>query len=144
VLDSSTKVLAKFADGAPAAFEHAYGRGYVILLGTFVGQFNESKPVPMHPLGEILVNWAELRVAELQAPASVEVRELEGEKGKFVFLFNHGEKAARVEFAEEFERRPGSDQEIVAGSPDGKFDGKRFFVNTELPAESVRIWRLDY
>jgi beta-galactosidase len=144
VLDSSAKVVAEFADGAPAAFEHAYGTGYVILLGTFAGQFNEAKPAPMHPLGEILVKWAELHVAELKAPASVELRELEGGKGKFVFLFNHGEKAARVEFREEFERRPSSDQEIVAASPDGKFDGKRFFVNTELPAESVRIWRLDY
>ena len=144
VLDPSTNVVAKFADGTPAAFEHGYGRGSAILLGTFAGQFNEQKPLAMHPLGEILVKWAGVGVPGLKAPALVEVRELEAEKGKLMFLFNHGEKSAEVEFEEELEKSGKSAREIVSGSTDGKVEGKRFVVKTEVPAESVRIWRIEY
>jgi hypothetical protein len=58
----------------------------------------------MHPLGEILEKWAGLAQPEWKAPALVELREMDGDKGKFVFLFNHGEKAAEVEFAQTLER----------------------------------------
>jgi len=144
VLDPSVKVLARFADGTPAAFEHGYGKGSTILLGTFAGQFNEQKSVVMHPLGEILVNWAGVGVPALKAPALVEVREMDGEKGKFVFLFNHGEKEAEVEFTETLQKNGKNTREIVAGSVDGTVDGKKFMVKTEVPGESVRIWSVDY
>jgi len=144
VLDAGAKAVAKFANGSPAAYEHVYGKGSTILLGTFAGQFNEQKPTEMHPLGEILVKWAGVGVPELKAPALVEVREMEAEKGKFVFLFNHGEKAAAVEFEEGLEKSGKSAREIVAGSMDGKAERKRFAVKTEVPGESVRIWRIEY
>jgi beta-galactosidase len=144
VLDSDAKVVAKFADGTPAAFEHAYGKGSVILLGTFAGQFNEQKPAATHPLGGILVKWAGLKQPELKAPALVEVREMEGQKGKFVFLFNHGDKTSKVEFEEELPKSAKRVREIVVGAQDGKVEGKRFTVNTELPGESVQIWRMEY
>ena len=144
VLDPKTKVVAKFADGTPAAFERAYGKGCTILLGTLAGQFNEQKPTPMHPLGEILVKWAGVRTPELEARPLLEVREMEAEKGKFVFLFNHGENAVNAEFAEELEKNAKSAREIVLGLQDGIGEGKRFAVKTEMPAESVRIWRIDY
>jgi beta-galactosidase len=143
LLDSSAKVVAKFADGTPAAFEHAYGKGSVILLGTFAGQFNEQKPMAMHPLGGILVKWAGVKEPGLKAPALVEVREMDAEKGKFVFLFNHGETAAGVEFTEELEKVPASVKEIIKGE-ELKIAGKRFEVKTEVPGESVRIWRVEY
>ena len=144
VLDSNAKVVATFADGTPAAFAHAYGKGSVILLGTFAGQFNEQKPASTHPLGGILLKWAGLQAPELRAPALIEVRELEGQKGKFVFLFNHGDQMSKVEFAEELPKSAKAVREIVAGAPEGKVEGKRFTVNTELPGESVQIWRLEY
>jgi hypothetical protein len=43
VLDQDARVVAKFADGAAAAYEHVYGKGSAILLGTFAGQQNEAK-----------------------------------------------------------------------------------------------------
>lgn len=143
VLDTGARVVAKFADGRPAAYEHAYGKGSAILLGTFAGQENEAKPVAMHPLGGILAKWAGLTKPELKAPALVELREMDGEKGKFVFLFNHGEKAAEVEFAEELERFVAGVQEIVKGEK-RKDVGKRFAVKAEVPAQAVRIYRIDY
>ena len=144
VLDANAKVVAKFADGSPAAYEHAYGKGSVILLGTFAGQFNELKPSAMHPLGEILVKWAGLQAPELKAPALVELREMAAEKGKLVFLFNHGEKAAEVEFSEELTSGARVAREIVSGAQDGRVEGMRLTIKTELPAEAVRIWRVDY
>lgn len=40
------KLVATFADGTPAGYEHSYGKGSALLLGTFAGESNEAKPVP--------------------------------------------------------------------------------------------------
>jgi hypothetical protein len=143
LLDEKARVVATFADGTPAGYEHAYGKGSVILLGTFAGQWNEAKPATMHPLGGILAKWAGLTEPELQAPALVELREMESPEGELVFFFNHGEKDAEVEFAEELERPAASVREIVTGEM-RKAEGKRFAVKTEVPAQTVRICRIDY
>jgi hypothetical protein len=143
VLDERARVVAKFADGTAAAYEHAYGKGSAILLGTFAGQQNEAKPVAMHPLGEILVKWAGLTQPEWKAPALVELREMEGEKGKLVFLFNHGEEAAEVVFAETLERPAVRIREIMTGET-RKAAGKQLEVKTEVPPQAVRIYRIDY
>jgi len=42
VLDAAAKPLAWFADGTPAAFEHQYGRGRAIIVGSYPGQANET------------------------------------------------------------------------------------------------------
>ena len=143
VLDDKAKPVATFADGTPAGYEHTYGKGRAILLGTFAGQSNEAKPVAMHPLGGILMKWAGLTEPSLKAPALVELREMDGEKGRFVFFFNHGERTAEVEFTEELDRPTGSVKEIVIGET-RKQEGKRFTVKTEVPALAVRIYRIDY
>lgn len=143
VLDEKAKPVATFADRTPAGYEHAYGKGSAILLGTFVGQSNEAKPVAMHPLGRILAKWAGLTEPVLKAPTLVELREMDGEKGRFVFFFNHGEKAAEVEFTEELDRSAGNVREIVIGET-RKVEGKRLAVKTEVPALGVRIYRIDY
>ena len=143
VLDQKSRVVATFSDGTPAGYEHAYGKGGAILLGTFAGQWNEAKPVTMHPLGGILAKWAGLAIPELNAPALVELREMDGEKGHLVFLFNHGEKPAEVDFAEDLQRPTAGVHEIVTGAT-LKGDGRRFAVKTEVPAEAVKIYRIDY
>ena len=143
VLDAGARVVANFADGRPAAYAHAYGKGSAMLLGTFAGQENEAKPVAMHPLGGILAKWAGLTKPELKAPALVELREMDGEKGKFVFLFNHGEKAAEVEFAEEL-GRPATRVVEIEGGEGLKTAGKHFAVKTEVPAQAVKVYRIDY
>ncbi len=142
-LDEGTRVVATFTDGTPAGYEHAYGKGSVILLGTFAGQWNEAKPATMHPLGGILAKWAGLREPGLKAPTLVELRVMEAEKGSFVFLFNHGEKMAEVEFAGELARPAVSVREIMTGEA-SKAEGKRFAVKTEVPAQSVRVYRINY
>jgi len=130
------------ADGAAAAYEHVYGKGSALLLGTFAGQQNEAKPVTMHPLGEILAKWAGLAQPEWKALALVELREMDGDKGKFVFLFNHGEKAAEVEFAQTLARPAANVREIVTAET-WETEGKRF-MKTGVPAQAVRIYRIDH
>ena len=103
---------------------------------------SQAKPVTMHPLGEILAKRAGLAQPEWKAPALVELREMDGHKGKFVFLFNHGEKAAEVEFAQTLERPAVNVREIVTGET-WKTEGKRF-MKTGVPAQAVRIYRIDY
>ena len=143
VLDDKAKPVATFADGTPAGYEHTYGKGRAILLGTFAGQSNEATPVAMHPLGGILMKWAGLTEPSLKAPALVELREMDGGKGRFVFFFNHGERTAEVEFTEELERTAGNVRELVLGET-RKLEGKTFTVMTEIPALAVRIYRIDY
>ncbi|HEX4784956.1 MAG TPA: beta-galactosidase [Candidatus Sulfotelmatobacter sp.] len=143
VLDEKAKPVATFADGTPAAYEHTYGKGRAILLGTFAGQSNEANPVTMHPLGGILVKWAGLTEPSLKAPALVELREMDGEKGRFVFFFNHAQKPAQVELSEELDRPATSVREIVQGET-RKVQGKTFAVGTEVPALGVKIYRIDY
>lgn len=97
----------------------------------------------MHPLGGILAKWAGLTEPGLKAPALVELREMDAEKGSFEFLFNHGEKAAEVEFASELARPAVRAREILTGQT-LKVEGKRFAVKTGMPPQAVRIYRIDY
>jgi beta-galactosidase len=143
VIDSSAKVVAKFADGTPAAYEHQYGKGKAILLGTFAGQWNEANPEPFHPLGDILSKWAGLTLPILKAPALLELREMDGPQGQFVFLFNHAESTAKVDFVETLEKPAVKVREIIAGDS-LQPEGNRFSVTTEVPAQAVRIYRIDF
>jgi beta-galactosidase GanA len=142
VLDQNAHVVATFSDGTPAAYEHRYGQGSAILLGTFAGEANEAKPVSMHPLGEILMNWAALSTPGLKAPALVELREMDSTTGRLFFFFNHADKAADVEFSENLARPASAVHEIVTGTNE-KPNGTRFTVNTQVPAQAVRIYRID-
>jgi beta-galactosidase len=143
VLDQRARVVATYSDGTPAAYEHVFGKGSTILLGSFAGQANEAQPVSMHPLGGILAQWAGLAAAQLKAPELVELREMDAPSGRMVFLFNHAERAAQVEFAEDLPKTATTVQEIVSGEVQPNID-KRFGVKTDLPAQSVRIYRIDY
>ena len=93
--------------------------------------------------GGILAKWGGVTQLELKAPALVELREMDAEKGSFVFLFNHGEKMAEVEFAFELERPAVRTREILSGETQ-KVEGKRFVVKTHVPPQAVRVYRIDY
>ena len=114
-----------------------------MVLGTFAGQWNEANPRPFHPLGDILSKWAGLALPSLKAPALVELREMDGPHGQFVFLFNHAETAAKVEFVETLEKSGVHVREIVSGDTP-KLEGQRFYVNTEMPPQAARIYRIDF
>ncbi len=143
VLDEGARALAFFEDGSPAAFERKHGKGSAIILGAFAGQINETKPTAMHPLGEILARWAGLAIPEPQSSAPVELRELYAPSGRFVFLFNHGKEASRVDYALKLEKPASRIRELMTGQS-LEAQPNHIRLRVEIPAQSVRIYRIDY
>lgn len=143
VEDASARPVAATADGTPVAWEKRYNNGDAIIFGSFAGQENYQHPTANHPLAGILSRWAALSEPHLQAPALVEVREMVSGKGRFVFFFNHSEKSATVEFSRELEKPASKIREIMT---DQKITaaGKSLALRTDVPAQSVRIYRIDY
>jgi len=130
-------------DGTPIAYENRFHKGSAMIFGSFAGQENYEHPVEMHPLAAILARWAVLSEPKLHAPAKLELRQMDAPKGRLVFFFNHGDKAAPVEFNRDLERPASSIREIVTGEKIAP-SGMHLDLRAEVPAESVRIFRIDF
>jgi beta-galactosidase len=143
VRDPAARVVATFEDGAPAAYERAHGKGRAIILGTFAGERNALEPVPMNPLGDLLVEWARIAVPDLRSSGFVELRRMTAPDAELVFLFNHGTQPARVAYSLPLGRTPRAIREVVQSlAVAGK--GQAFRLDVEIPAESVRVYRIDF
>jgi beta-galactosidase GanA len=142
-LSPSAKPIAFAQDGTPVAFENEYKKGSTIIFGSFAGQQNQQKPVAMHPLAGILAQWAELTAPKLQAPELLELRQMTASRGRLVFFFNHAKNPAQVDFQRVLEQPAKSIGEIITGQKVTP-TGTNLQLKTEVPAESVRIYRIDY
>ena len=100
------------------------------MLGTFVGQANETKPVEHHPLGDLLIRWSAVRPAAFQSSAFVEWKEMTSGTKSITFFFNHADKPAHVSYAATHESTG-----MAHGESLSIRNGK---VEFELPAQSVR------
>lgn len=138
----SARPVAYGDNGSPVAYESSFKKGKTIIFGSFAGQENYREPVNMNPLGSILARWAGLTLPQLKAPALVELRQMESPSGRFVFLFNHGDQSANVEFQRDLERPAKSIREITTGSSQVT-TGTHLEIKTEVPADAVRIYRID-
>jgi beta-galactosidase len=139
----SARPQAFTADGTPVAFDNRYNKGEAIIFGSFAGQENYEHPVAMHPLTEILAQWASLSHLDLHAPPLLELRQMQAPQGRLVFLFNHGDRPAPVEFHRKLEKPAAKILEITTGktlSPTASV----LDVKAEVPAQSVRVYRIDY
>jgi beta-galactosidase len=143
VLDPSARSVATFEDGTPAAYERAHGKGRAIILGTFAGERNALEPVPLNPLGDLLVEWAGLARPDLRASNFVELRRMTAPAGELIFAFNHGPRAARLEYSLPLTRTPRVIREIVTGAFVAP-EGAAFRLTTDIPAESVRVYRIEF
>jgi beta-galactosidase len=166
VLDPEAKPLAYFEDGSPAAFEHRYGSGSAIMVGTFPGQANEgaealsrqranivvgSMPARishatdagLHPLGGFLAAWAGVSLPELRTSAPVDLQQLVADSGRMVFLMNWGTQAAKLELTVTLDKAPKQVREITTGQtlPGAR---ARAQIAVEVPAQGVRVYRIDY
>jgi len=142
-VDPSARVVAVYDDGTPAAYERAHGKGHAAVIGTFVGEQNQLEPVSMHPLADALVEWAGLTRPALRASAFVELRRLTAPGGEFVFLFNHGAQPAEVECTIPLRGTPKRVREITR-TESVPVDGSVFAARIVVPAETVRVYRIDY
>jgi beta-galactosidase len=143
VVNPTAQPVAYAIDGAPIAYECGFKKGKAIVFGSFAGQENYRKPLEMHPLLELLANWSGLSTPKLQAPTRIELRQMHAPKGRLVFLFNHGEEAAQVEFTRTLEKPASAIHEIVTGQAQQPALST-FTVRTELLPQSVKIYRIDY
>ena len=163
VLDEGVRPLAYFGDGSPAAFEHPYGRGRAIIVGTFPGQANETPEalarqganivvgsLPTegrngpHPLGGFLASWAGLSLPELKTSVPVDVQQLVTDSGRMVFLINWEDRAADVDLTVPLEKAPRQVREITSGKSLAPGGGARVQIRGEVPAQAVRVYRIDY
>ena len=135
--------IASLGDGTPVAFENKYQKGSTILFGSFAGQENYRNPMAMHPLGSILMGWAGLSKLDLQAPAGIELRQMKAPGGRLVFLFNHTSTAADAHFSRHLERSATAVHELTSGRA-VQASGDELKLEVQLPAESVRIFRIDF
>jgi hypothetical protein len=68
---------------------------------------------------------------------------MQGANGRLVFLFNHSDKAAAVEFGRELEQPASRIREIMT-SQAIQATGRTLSLNAEVPPQSVRIYRIDF
>jgi beta-galactosidase len=141
-LAPDARIVATFEDGTPAAFERRSGTGRAMILGTFAGERNAQEPVPMHPLGDALVEWAGLTRSPLTSSSFVEVRRMTGPSCEWVFLFNHGVEPAQVEYVLDARREIASAREVVMGTP-LTTQARRLRIAGTIPAEATRVYRID-
>ena len=142
-----TRTLATFDDGWGAAFERSVGNGRTLILGTFAGERNAQEPVPMHPLGDLLADWAGLARPNLRSPAFIEMRRLLAPEGEFLLLFNHGsESVTRVQVTVPLARPAARVRELTlnAGETTPVPSGPTLSLSVGMLNESVRVYRIDY
>jgi beta-galactosidase len=139
----TARPLAATEDGTPVAYDNEDGKGSAIILGTFAGQENYEHPVAMHPLAGLLVQWAGLSQPKLRAPALLELRQMYAANGRWVFFFNHADKLAAVEFSRMLERPASGIREIMTGDK-VRATGTHLNLKADVPANSVRIYRIDF
>jgi beta-galactosidase len=130
------RALLNYDDGLPAAYERDFGKGKVAVLGTFVGQANQTKPIDNHPLGEMLINWASLQQPAIRGTPFVEMREMRSSDARIVFLFNHAAQPASIELKRDAFAPNSSPRELTRGEAIRQ-DEKGWHL--DLPPESVRI-----
>lgn len=142
VLEPTVRPLATFDNGTAAAFQHEYGKGSAVILGTFAGQTNETKPQAMHPIGDFLAQWAGLTRVQIDAPAGVEVQRLLSSRGEMLFFFNHNDTVARVGYSISA-ARPVTRIAEITGKLASSGVGSAA-LTFDLPPQSVRVYRMDY
>jgi beta-galactosidase len=141
--NKSARPVAFLNDGTPIAWENHFNKGSAIILGSFAGQENYEHPIPMHPLTKILTAWAGLSQPHFDAHPVVELREMQSPKGRLVFFFNHSDQSASVQFHRDLEKPASGIQEIMTAEKITT-TGATLTLKTEVPAQSVRIYRIDF
>ncbi|MGO8734956.1 MAG: beta-galactosidase [Terriglobia bacterium] len=97
------RVLARFADGAPAMVENDYGKGKAILVGSFLAmayerQHNDAAKQVLLAFARAAGVTPEVNVSGHNT-SQMEVRRLEGNDVQFLFAFNHSDQPADAKIA---------------------------------------------
>jgi beta-galactosidase len=89
-LAPGARVVARFANGAPAAVASSFGRGKALMLGSYVSAGYVTEPAEAtRRFFEGLLDWAGVRRPVAVSGDPVEVRLLESGREHLAFVFNH-------------------------------------------------------
>ncbi len=92
----AARVIAHFADGGPAIVTRDYGKGRIMIIGTFLGSsYEHDHDETLGRFLQSLLGWAGVRQPPAEPPG-VEIRTLESGSDRIVFAFNHSDAAASV------------------------------------------------
>jgi beta-galactosidase len=117
-LSSSARVVAQFADGAPAAVMSTFGKGKTLMLGSYVSAAAQSSPAPeAERFFAGLLEWAGVRLTIRTTGAAIEARHLESGADTLLFLFNHAKQEARSEVTLLRASRDDAAIDLVTGQP---------------------------
>jgi beta-galactosidase len=138
------RVVARFASGAPAAVESAYGKGKALVLGSYVSAGYVSRPEETgRRFFDGLLDWAGVRRPIAVSGDPVEVRLLESGREHLAFVFNHGAAPATATVTLRVPLEGGIVEDLVNGGavaaavgPDGlEWRGT-------IPPRDVRVLRV--
>lgn len=91
-LNERARVVARFADGRPAAVLSTYGRGKTLALGSYVAVAYQQQPEAVSArFFEALVDWAGVERPAVVEGGPAEVRLLESGADRVMLVFNHQE-----------------------------------------------------
>jgi ABC-type transporter Mla MlaB component len=79
----------------------------------------------------------------LKATAPIDLQQVVADSGRMVFLINWEERAANVELIVPLEKAPRQVREITTGK-ELAAAGAQVQIHTEVPAQAVRVYRIDY
>jgi beta-galactosidase len=88
------RVVARFANGDPAAVASSYGRGKALTLGSYLGvAYEKHRDATARRFFTGLMDWAGVSRPVSVTNADAEVRILESGDERIAFVFNHSDQA---------------------------------------------------
>jgi beta-galactosidase len=104
VFGRESRVLAEFSDGRPAVVYAPFGKGRVMIVGSFPGSaYHHFKNPNNGKFFAGLAEWLKIEkpvdITAAEPGALIEGRVLEGDGYKILFGFNRGDKVSAVRFA---------------------------------------------
>ena len=113
---ASARVVARFADGRPAAVMASYGKGKSLTLGSYLAVAYENRhDAAIQKFFAGLLDWAGIARPVEVSGGDVEVRWLESSGARMAFIFNHGEK--EVTPAISFRQPASAATDLMTGQP---------------------------
>ncbi len=138
-----SRILARFADGAPAVVENHYGKGKAILVGSFLGLAYQRQKDDA-AARELMLGFARGAGVEPEVAVSgsntteVEVRRLVSDNVQFLFAFNHSPQPAeatiaiKMPWAVREARSINEEQKVSLGESQGRVVLKKALTGGEI------------
>jgi beta-galactosidase len=143
-LGAPAHVVARLANGAPAAVVSSYGKGRTLTLGSYISAAYQSTPsAEVERFYAGLLEWAGVALPVTVSGAALEVRYLEAPNDLLVFVFNHGSGTATGSVSLHLPAGRSAATDLVSGEPvTVTREGTGLRVDVSLEARGVRVLRI--